>query len=359
MQQQFIPHHRTSMRLRRPFALIPLIALPLLAACSGGDGRTVLTVYSPHGREMLSAFEKRFEAAHPDIDLQYVDMGSQEVMDRVRSERANPQADIWWGAPSSMFQRAADDSLLARSAPSWASVTPADARDPQGYWYGTYLTPEVIAYNSELVSAAQAPKDWDEVLDPRWKGKLLIRDPMASGTMRTIFGMVVQRGIRATGDTAQGFAWLRRLDANTKQYVLNPTMLYQMLAKQEGHITLWALPDIEMVRAKYNYPIDYVIPTSGTPQIIDGVAVVRGAPSPEAAKTFMEFVGGNAAVVPAVRDFYRLPVRTDFPMDSMPERLRAARRAIKPEPMDWKQLQERESEWMRYWDENVRGRGSR
>lgn len=347
------------MRLCRPFALIPSIALPLLAACSGGDGRTVLTVYSPHGREMLSAFEKRFEAAHPDIDLQYVDMGSQEVMDRVRSERANPQADIWWGAPSSMFQQAADDSLLAPSSPSWGAALPAGTRDPQGRWYGTYLTPEVIAYNAKVVPAAQAPKDWDDVLDPQWKGKLLIRDPMASGTMRTIFGMVMQRGLRATGDTAAGFTWLRRLDANTKQYVLNPTMLYQMLAREEGLVTLWALPDIEMVREKYKYPIEYAIPSSGTPQIVDAVAIVRGAPNPEAAKVFMEYVGGTAALVPAVRDFYRLPVRADFPMDSMPPRLRAAQAAIKPEPMDWKQLQERESEWMRYWDEHVRDRGGR
>ncbi|MBB4637277.1 extracellular solute-binding protein [Longimicrobium terrae] len=347
------------MRLRRPFALIPSIALPLLAACSGGDGRAVLTVYSPHGREMLSAFEKRFETAHPDIDLQYVDMGSQEVMDRVRSERANPQADIWWGAPSSMFQQAADDSLLAPSSPSWGAALPAGTRDPQGRWYGTYLTPEVIAYNGKAVPAAEAPKDWDDVLDPKWKGKLLIRDPMASGTMRTIFGMVVQRGLRATGDTAAGFTWLRRLDANTKQYVLNPTMLYQMLAREEGLVTLWALPDIEMVREKYKYPIEYVIPSSGTPQIVDAVAIVRGAPNPEAAKVFMEYVGGTAALIPAVRDFYRLPVRADFPMDSMPPRLRAAQAAIKPEPMDWKQLQERESEWMRYWDEHVRDRGGR
>ncbi|HZG44373.1 MAG TPA: extracellular solute-binding protein, partial [Longimicrobium sp.] len=249
----------------RGLSLLALAALT--TACGGGDGRQVLTVYSPHGREMLQAFEKRFEAANPTIDLQYVDMGSQEVFDRIRSEKANPQADVWWGAPANMFEQAAADSMLQPFTPSWATAVPATARDPEGYWFGTYITPEVIAYNTQVVPAAEAPRDWDDVLDPRWKGKVLIRDPMASGTMRTIFGMVVQRGIRATGDTAQGFQWLRRLDANTKQYVLNPTMLYQMLARQEGHVTLWALPDIEMVRAQY--PIEYTIPTSGTPLIVD------------------------------------------------------------------------------------------
>ena len=339
--------------------LSALALLSLAAACGGGDGRQVLTVYSPHGREMLQAFEKRFEAANPSIDLQYVDMGSQEVFDRIRSEKANPQADVWWGAPANMFEQAAADSLLQRFTPSWASAVPAQAKDPEGYWYGTYITPEVIAYNSTAVPAAQAPPDWDDVLDPRWKGKVLIRDPMASGTMRTIFGMVVQRSIRATGDTAQGFQWLRRLDGNTKQYVLNPTMLYQMLARQEGLVTLWALPDIEMVRAQYNYPIEYTIPASGTPLIVDAVAIVNRAPNPDAARAFVEYIGGNAALVPAVREFYRLPARTDFPQDSMPPRLKAAQEKLVPEPMDWKLLQQRGNEWMRHWDENVRNRGGK
>ncbi|HEY7768710.1 extracellular solute-binding protein [Longimicrobium sp.] len=337
---------------------LSILALATLTtACGGGDGRQVLTVYSPHGREMLQAFEKRFEAANPTIDLQYVDMGSQEVFDRVRSEKANPQADVWWGAPANMFEQAAADSMLQPFTPSWATAVPAEAKDAEGYWFGTYITPEVIAYNTQVVPAAEAPKDWDDVLDPRWKGKVLIRDPMASGTMRTIFGMMVQRGIRATGDTAQGFQWLRRLDANTKQYVLNPTMLYQMLARQEGYVTLWALPDIEMVRAQY--PIEYTIPTSGTPLIVDAVAIVRGAPNVDAAKVFVEYIGGNAALVPAVREFFRLPARTDFPGDSMPPRLRAAQEKLVAEPMDWKLLQERGNEWMRHWDENVRNRGAK
>ena len=351
---------------RRPFAIrtftngfmtrrITIAALALLlAAC--GDGRETLTVYSPHGRDMLQAFEKRYEALHPEVDVQTVDMGSQEVLDRLRSERANPQADVWFGAPAGTFTDAANDSLLARWTPSWAAGLPTDAKDPRGFWYGTYVTPEVIAYNSAVVSAAEAPKDWDEVLDPKWKGKVLIRDPMASGTMRTIFGMIVDRSVRATGDTAQGFQWLRRLDGQTKEYVLNPTLLYQKLARREGLITLWDMPDIDALAGKY--PIAYVFPRSGTPLLVDAVAVVRGAPNAKRAREFAEFVGGNAAVVAAARDFARLPARTDIPPDSLPERLRQARAQIKPEPMDWNRLQKSSPQWMRHWDEHVRNKGN-
>jgi len=334
--------------------LIPVL-LALLAACTGDDSRKTLVVYSPHGKEMLKAFEERFEKAHPDVDVQSVDMGSQEVLDRLRSEKANPQADVWWGAPAPTFEEAAREGLLEKWAPSWAGALPADARDPEGFWHGTYLTPEVIAYNTQAVPPTEVPRDWDEVLDPKWKGKVIIRDPMASGTMRTIFGMVMDRSLRQTGDTAQGFQWLRRLDANTREYVLNPTLLYQKLARREGVVTLWDMPDIETLKAKTQFPIDYVIPRSGTPLLVDAVAVVKGTDDPELARAFVEWVGSPEALVPAAHEFFRLPARSDLPEDSLPEGLRRARREIKPEPIDWARLQEKTPEWMRYWDEHVRG----
>ncbi len=346
--------------LNRRGRLGALAALVLAAACGGGgDAGQVVTVYSPHGREMLQAFEKQFEALHPGVDVQALDMGSQEIYERIRSERANPQADVWWGAPAPLFEQAAADSLLEQFVPTWAGGLPAAAKHAGGLWHGNYLTPEVIAYNSAVIPAAQAPQDWDDVLAPQWKGKVIIRDPMASGTMRTIFGMIIDRSLRATGDTAQGFAWLRRLDGQTREYVLNPTLLYQKLARQEGVVTLWDLPDIEMIKAQHNYPIDYVIPRSGTPLLVDAVAVVKGAPNAELARQFVEFIGSNAALVPAARDFFRLPARADFPADSLPERLRAIRGQIKPEPIDWARLQQQGPAWMRYWDEHVRNQGAK
>jgi iron(III) transport system substrate-binding protein len=335
-----------------------LALLTSTAACGGGaDAGQVVTVYSPHGKEMLAAFEKQFEAANPGVDVQAVDMGSQEVYDRIRSERANPQADVWWGAPAPLFEQAAQDSLLEAFVPTWAASLPAEAKNAAGLWHGNYLTPEVIAYNSAAIPAAEAPQDWDDVLAPRWKGQVLIRDPMASGTMRTIFGMVMDRSLRATGDTAQGYAWLRRLDGQTREYVLNPTILYQKLARREGLVTLWDLPDIEIIKKQYNYPIDYVIPRSGTPLLVDAVAVVRGAPNAELARRFVEFIGSDAAMAPAARDFFRLPARTDFPADSLPPRMRQVRDQIRAEPLDWARLQREGNGWMRYWDEHVRNRG--
>lgn len=341
-----------------PWALGTAVLL-FLAACTGDDGRQVLTVYSPHGADLLGVAEQRFEALHPDVDVQTVDMGSQEVLDRLRSERANPQADVWWGAPAPMFETAARDSLLAPAQPTWAGALPTEARSARGYWHGTFLTPEVIAFNREAIPPGQEPRDWDDVLDPRWKDKVLIRDPMASGTMRTIFGMVVDRSLRETGDTARAYQWLRRLDAQTKEYVLNPTLLLQKLARQEGLVTLWDMPDVELAKAKSGLPIDYVFPASGTPLLVDAVAVVKGARNPELARQFVQFVGDEELLALAARQFHRLPARSDFPADSLPEALQRARAEIVPEPIDWDRLQQRGADWMRHWDEHVRGQGGR
>src|SRR5690606_17310031 len=117
---------------RSGFGLLLTLTISVLAsACGAGDGRTPLIVYSPHGRDMLEAFEQRFEALHPGVDVQWIDMGSQEVLDRLRSEKANPQADVWWGAPSAMFEDAAAEGLLEAYTPSWADALPADAKDAE------------------------------------------------------------------------------------------------------------------------------------------------------------------------------------------------------------------------------------
>jgi len=132
--------------------------------------------------------------------------------------------------------------------------------------------------------------------------------------------------------------------------------MYQKLARQEGLITLWDMPDIEELKARSSLPIDYVLPSSGTPLPVDAIAIVKGAPHGQEARRFVEFVGGDAGILLAARRFTRFPARTDIPADSLPDRLRAARAQLKAEPLDWVLLQQKTPEWMRYWDEHVRGR---
>jgi iron(III) transport system substrate-binding protein len=333
-------------------ALALTTAAVMLAGC--GDGRTVLTVYSPHGKDMLDHYEQAFERAHAGVDVQWVDMGSQEVLDRLRAEAANPQADVWFGAPAETFSKAAKEGLLVPHRPTWAGAAPPDARDARDLWYGTYYTPEVIAYNTQAVSAADAPKDWDDVLDPKWRGKVIIRDPIASGSMRAIFGGIIARSIAQTGSPEAGYEWLRRLDANTKEYTLNPTLLYQKLGRQEGLISLYNMPDIATLRERFQIPVTYVIPASGTPLLVDAIAIVRGTRRPELARRYYEFVTTREALLEAARRFRRIPVRTDIAADSLPPWIREALAKIRPMPGDQRMIADSLDAWMTYWDTRIR-----
>lgn len=335
-----------------------LTGLLVLAAACGSDSRTPLVIYSPHGRDLLGLAERTFEAERPDIDVRWLDMGSQDVLDRVRSERANPQADVWFGGPAMLFQRAAAESLLTPFTPSWAAHVPARSRGPDDLYVAAYETPAVIAYNTAALSSSEAPQDWEDVLTPRWRGQVVIRDPLASGTMRAIFGMAVLRGLRQAGDTAAGFTWLRRLDTQTREYVLNPALLHQKLIRQEGLLSLWDLPDI-LIESSKGQPLGFVLPTSGTPVIEDAIALVRGTPHPQAARAFIEWVGSVEGQLLAAREAYRLPARQDLPADSLPAWVREVRATLVVEPMDWDRLAAQGDAWMAYWDRNVRGRGAR
>lgn len=319
-----------------------------------GDGRTVLTVYSPHGKELLRHYELAFERLHPDVDVQWVDLGSQEVLERVQAERANPQADVWFGAPADAFARAADQGLLARYRPTWAAAVRPEARDSLDRWYGTYRTPEVIAYNSRLVPADSAPKDWDDVLDPRWRGRVIIRDPIASGSMRAIFGGILARSVMETGSTAAGWRWLEQLDAQTREYAFNPALLYQKLARGEGLITLYNMPDIATLERRTGTPVRYVLPASGTPVLVDAIAVLKGARQPALARAFYEFVTTPEALAWAADAQQRIPARTDIPDTALPGWMAEANAQLKPMPVNRKLLADSLDVWMQWWDAHVR-----
>ena len=84
-----------------------------------------LLIYTPHGQDLLRDFVARYKQRYPDADVQFLDMGSREVLERVRAERNRPQADLWWGAAHTTFQTAADENLLAEFRPTWADKVPA------------------------------------------------------------------------------------------------------------------------------------------------------------------------------------------------------------------------------------------
>src|ERR1700732_3111232 len=111
--------------------LCATLLLLLLISCQSWrqSNQHRLLVYTPHGQDMLRDFVARYKQIHPEVDVQFLDMGSREVLERLRAERNRPQADLWWGAAHTTFQAAADENLLAPFRPSWAEKVPDFAPD--------------------------------------------------------------------------------------------------------------------------------------------------------------------------------------------------------------------------------------
>ena len=337
---------------------LAIVALLLALACGGGSKSSEhpLLIYTPHGQDLLRDVVARYRQAHPEVNVQFLDMGSREVLERVRAERNRPQADLWWGAAHTTFQQAAEENLLTPYHPSWADKVPDYARDAGERWYGTYETPEVIVYNSDAVKAEDAPRDWDDVLDPKWRDKILIRNPNPSDTMRAIFGGIIWRYYKDTGSPEKGYEWLRRLDANVHEYTADGTLLLQKLVRREGLITLWDMPDVRLYKEQKNLPVAYVIPASGSPVIIDGIAIVRGAPHEAEAQRFYEFVTSPENLVLAAKSYYRIPLRTDLDRSQLPAWMNESFTRM---PLDWSLLRKEGNNWLRYWDTEIRGRSSK
>jgi iron(III) transport system substrate-binding protein len=238
----------------------------------------------------------------------------------------------------------------------WADALAPESAHPEALYFGLYEAVPILVYNSVAVGEEEAPRDWGDLLAVRWRDRLVIRDPLASGTMRTAFGMILARSVAESGDTAAGFEWLRRLDAQTKEYVVNPALLFEKLIRQEGLVSIWELTDLLLLQQR-GVPLSYRFPTSGTPVINDSIGLVAGASHSGQARDFIDWVGSRSTVELTASEVFRLPARRDLPPEKLPEWAREARRQIVRADIDWQLLAEKGAEWMSRWDREIRGQG--
>jgi iron(III) transport system substrate-binding protein len=321
-----------------------LLLFALLAVgCSSGE---VVVVYSPHGKEMLGDYEKKFEAAYPEVDLQWFDLGAQEVYGKIRNESNRPAADVWWGAPSTMFIQAAAEGLLDPYTPAWAEAVPAEFKAADSTWYATFRSPLAILYNTREMDEAAVPKTWDALLEEQWAGRISLRQPLPSGTMRTFLSAMILRA----PDEEAGFAWLKKLHEATASYPESPQLLYDHIKKNADRISVWLQPDIVMQRDRNGYPFGYVVPAE-TPVLTDGIAIVKGAPHPEWAQRFYEFVTSEEALVQQAHEYAKMPARTDLDATKLPAWM--TEEEVTPMHLDWGRMGEMQDAWMDRWQREV------
>ncbi len=335
------------------FIVFAIALACLMPGCGGGTaGKSAITVYSPHGK-LKPEVKARFEAAHPAYEVQFLDLGGGEILTRIAAEKARPQADVWWGGAPGDFNRAEAQGLLEPYLPDWTKNLPADGKSPTGGWVATYRTPEVIMYNPKKVPPEEVPQDWGGLLDPKWKGRIAIRDVRASATMKTLFGALILREKKRAGTIDAGFEFLKKLDANTGAYAANPNVLNELLEGGGPYaLTMWNLPDAQQLVGE-GRSIRYVIPQE-TPVPVEPVAIIKGAPHPEGARLFHDFVNSPQELLILARERNRIPVRTDLPQEQLPQWMRELK--ITPMEIDWPELEKHIEEWIARWDSEIKGK---
>ncbi|UMP00112.1 extracellular solute-binding protein [Amycolatopsis sp. EV170708-02-1] len=310
-----------------------------------------MTIYASRPKNIADRVVARFEAANPQYKgkVKMLTMGAQEVLERVRAEAGRPQADIWWGGTSQQFEQGVAAGLLAPMPSAAARRVPLAYHGRNDLWLGEMRMAQVIFYNRDMLTPEQAPKDWDDLVTPAFRDKVLIRDVAASGTMRSAFSAMVDRSFARTGSPEQGYEWLRALDANTKEYVPNPSDLYLRVQRREAPVSVWNLQDI-LVQQKKGAPFTPVIPASGAPILIDGVGKVKGGPNGAAADAFVDFLFQEPIQQELAETSFQIPT---LRLSREPAWLTAI--GLKEMPVDWATVNQREHEWITYWSEHIKG----
>ncbi|TAJ79228.1 extracellular solute-binding protein [bacterium] len=261
------------------------LALPTLV-CSdermleGAKKEGQLVFYSgipvPDAQEILSAFEKKYSF----IKTTFYRATGPALVSRIQTEqRAGHHA--WDVMNSTGFEPyvLVEHGYFGKYDSPERKHFPEGHKDSEGYWTTMYTTPHLVSYNTRLVSAKDLPKDYFDLLDPKWKGQLGLdsSDFEWYANLKKIWGAERARkfidGLRKQNiRLIQGRALLTELLGSGEFAILANNYLQNVVeAKRKGN-------------AVESLALDPVIAGAGL------VGINKAAPHPNAARLFIDFV---------------------------------------------------------------------
>ena len=225
---------------------------------------------------------KLFEAAYPGIKVEVQRTGSQRILQRVMQEtQANLKlVDVIHTSDAGHFVMLKEKKLLMKYTPAGIDAFPASFKDKDGYYFTLRATVNVIAYNTKLVSAAEAPKTWKDLLDPKWKGKLVTAHPGYSGVISTHVLALVH---------LHGWDYFKQLAQNKLMLVQSAVDPAGVVASGERAVAVDGGDYYYYQMKKKGNPIEVVYPKEGVPLVVSPTAIASFAPHPNAAKLFTDF----------------------------------------------------------------------
>jgi iron(III) transport system substrate-binding protein len=335
------------------FAMVCLvwavIALGFIQA-QAGDLEGKVVVYSTHGESMLELVADAF-TKETGVKVDFINLKG-ELADRVRAEKANPQSDVMYGAPSSVFLELKTEDLFDPFVPSWAGEINPLFKDDDGYWIGTIQTPVLMFYNSEILSKEEAPEDWCDLADPQYKDMLVSRNALSSSARATYASLLQQ--FEKKNDLAGGWRFLQAVDGNMKRYYGSGSLLFQAIGRKEAAISFAVLNGIIDNKINNQMALTPIDAKSGSPVITDGIALIKGAKHPNSGKAFIEFAGSPAIQSLLAKKFNRLPTHPAAIADA-PKWMSEIQ--FKVMDVDWGALSNKQSEWMQKWDAEIKDSG--
>ena len=290
-------------------------ALALSAAVSGcgvlgiGEEPADLQVYSARHYDLEEAFADFTDETGITVDFLYGD--DAELLQRLKAEGAETPADVYMTVDAgNLWKAAQDDELAALKSAELDGAVPADLRDPQGRWYGLALRARTVAYNPDAVDPSEFDtKDtYADLADPKWKGRLCMRDETEAYTQSLVASLIDLYGREKTLGIVEG--WV----ANDVEIMSNDILLLEALDS--------GACDIALVNHYYyareltenpdlNVKLFWASQDgAGTHANISGAGVVESSDNPKQAQQLLEWLAtdGQSAFVDGNHEY---PVNPD------------------------------------------------
>ncbi|MBN2138787.1 MAG: extracellular solute-binding protein [Sedimentisphaerales bacterium] len=230
------------------------------------------------------------------------------LVQRIRAEAASPVADVFWSSEIFYTIRLAREELLMGYKSQQTDDWPALFMDPNGLWHGFALRGRVIGYSTERVSPEDAPRSLEDVLDSKWKGRLVMAEP-AFGT--------------TGGDVASWFAHygpvrarqiLEGLKANEMRLVAGNSTAVRMVATGQADICFTDTDDVYAAqRNGWAIGLNHLDQGGdGSLAIPNTAALIKGAPHIEEAAVLMDFLlSGRLEELLAQSDSHNYPIHPE------------------------------------------------
>jgi iron(III) transport system substrate-binding protein len=286
---------------------------PELIAAATKEGQVIH--YTSTDLPVAEKLAKAFEAKYPGIAVQVERTGAERVFQRIGQEYSSNihAVDVVNSSDAAHFIVWKRDGILAAYVPEdVAKFYPPEHRDIDGQFASWRVWLSVIAYNTSLVKPEQAPKSFADLLDPKWKGKIVKAHPGYSGTIMTATYQL-QRDL--------GWSWFEQLAKQNIMQVQSSADPPKRLELGERAVMADGNEYNIFQMKEAGQPVEPVYASEGTPLIIGPNGIFKGSPHPNAAKLFQSFcfsreaqqliidVGGLRSVHPQTQE---KPGRTPF-----------------------------------------------